>query len=328
MSAPAIRDFAEGDLDAVLALRARAFGPKDEAQERARWAWELDANPARDPAVPRGWVAEAGGALVGFYGLLPARVAIDGRPASALCGMDLCVDPEHRSSGLGLLLSRRFAATDLCAFPFVTSATPTAAALMRYCGSDVLECKREPSLWARAAGERGAPLGAAAAALELETVERFDARFDELFARVARHHRILTWRDARYLEWRYGAYPFGAPRVRAALDPDGRLAGYCIVQRDAAARRAHLVELFCEPARAEVAERLAADAAAHCDDAGLGDAFVFTRVAPIAAALARQGFFRVAEHPLSLVCRLPAGTTMSDWYVSAGDGDVLFDVRG
>ncbi len=323
----AIRPFAPADEEAVLALRLRSFEGLDEARERERARW-LAANPFRDPAVPDGWVAEHAGALVGHYGILPCALGLDGVQRPALCGVDFCVDPGSRRLGLGLQLTRRFVTTPGRELFFVTSPTPAAAELMRYCGAAVLDGEADASLLVlSAAAAATTPRGGVG--IRLEEVEAFDARFDALAVRLAARRGIAVWRDARYLAWRYGAYPFARARVIAASRATGTLAGFAALLPDEALGRGYLCEL-CVPDDDEAAlDALAAEATVHARAQGWSELYALHRDPAARRALERAGFQRVVGHGRRYVLHVPrAPERLADWYLTAGDGDVLFGVGG
>lgn len=331
MGSATVRDFEQRDLDSVMELRTRVFGTGDRARERARWEWEYAANPAAGSAGAPGWVLERAGKIIGYYGLLPGRVAVNGRIAPAACGMDFCIDPDEQGFGLGLLFTRRFAASACRALPFVTSPTPAAIQLMKYSGAAALTAADEPFLWVLPAARvpaGGGPTSPLSEDLDIVELEGFDARFDRLFARLKESWKLLTVRDAAYLNWRYRDYPFGRPVLRGVLRR-GELQGFCVVQREQALERAHLTELFVHPGDAAATRALVQAALAAAAAGPPGDLYALHREAGVQAALLAAGFHRVDDHPLALVAHLPAeAPELAAWYWTAGDGDLLFGVGG
>ena len=324
MPARIIRDFEPGDRDAVLNLRARVFEGLDPRREKVRWEWEFEANPWRRTDVPCSFLLEEDGRLVGHYGMLPLPVSLDGRRATALCGMDFCIEPEQQGAGLGLLLTRRFLDPALCDVALVTSPTPAATALMRYFGGQVWQGSQEPSLWvySRAAGSPPPkPM------LALEEPHSFDERFDQLFARVSRHYRLLTVRDSTYLNWRYRDYPFGTLVPCAVVEGGHGVRGLSVLQVDEALRRAYLPELLADPDDAECLDALLHQALGELYRRELDELYVLHREPAVQEALARAGFQVVESHPITFLCRLPeSGPPLADWYLPSGDGDLLFSV--
>ena len=64
-------------------------------------------NPWRDPALPS-WVAEEGGRIVGFMGIVPRRMLLHGKPVRVAVGCQFMVDPDERHSLTALQLLRKF----------------------------------------------------------------------------------------------------------------------------------------------------------------------------------------------------------------------------
>jgi GNAT superfamily N-acetyltransferase len=321
-----IRSYRDEDRHAVLDLRARVFEGLEPDREKLRWAWQFETNPFVRNDTPRTWVAEHEGKIIGNYGMLPLEFSADGERVTGLCGMDFCVDSVHRNLGLGMRLTKAFIDTPGCAVHTVTSPTPAAAKLMAYYGSEILDGEAEPCLWVHAGAEpTGVPLEEQ---LNLETLERFDERSDRFFDKVARDFRLLIARDQRYLNWRYCDYPFGQARITAALRHTTNLAGFSVVQADPSIRRAHLCELFAHREDETTLETLVRDAVEFVRGSEIDELYVFHRDPLVQALLERNGFQVVRGHGMSAVCRTPSGMGVKDWYLSAGDGDILFGVGG
>jgi hypothetical protein len=95
-----IRIFVENDVPAVAALFARIY-PKlrwsSQAAYESYFREMLFSNPWYDPEVPS-WVAEEGGSIAGFYGVVPRRMLLRGRPIRVAMGCQFFVDPDKRHS--------------------------------------------------------------------------------------------------------------------------------------------------------------------------------------------------------------------------------------
>ena len=78
------------------------------------------------------------------------------------------------------------------------------------------------------------------------SVEVFDDRIDGLWERAARPFNFIPYRDAAYLNWRYGDPRGGA--FEAAIAEDGeQLFGYVVTRRTEP--RTHVVDILADPAR-------------------------------------------------------------------------------
>ena len=64
---------------------------------------------------------------------------------------------------------------------------------------------------------------------EIETITRFDGRFDDLFKRFTSGHKVITIkRSSEFLNWRYVDNPYRDYGIFAAV-ADGELVGYMVV---------------------------------------------------------------------------------------------------
>src|SRR6266571_4267086 len=96
----AIRVFAEDDVPGVVALFARSYPENRWASQAACESYfreMLCNNPWCDLHVPS-WVAEQDNRICGFYGVMPRRMVLRGRPIRTAVGCQFMVDPgKHRS---------------------------------------------------------------------------------------------------------------------------------------------------------------------------------------------------------------------------------------
>jgi len=316
-----IRSFRPEDRDGVLDLRARVFEGLDPAREEKRWTWQFDHNPFSREETPATIVAELDGQVIGNYGMLPLRLSIDGEYAFGLCGMDFCVDPAHRNRGLCMQLTKAFIDT-AADVHLVTSPTPDAAKLMAYYRSQILNGDEEPCLWVYAGAP--APGTPTQEHVELEFPESFDDRIDRLFERAVPGYRLLVTRDQHYLNWRYVEYPLAGRRIAYARGRAPDVSGFSVIQRESGSSQAHLCELFAGKGDELAFEVLVRDAAAHCRSVGIDELYTFQRDPHVQEVLRRNGFQLVQGHGMSAVLRPPEGMSVEHWYLSAGDGDILF----
>lgn len=95
-----IRIFVQDDVAAVAALCRRIYPAlrwSSQAAFESYFREMLFHNPWRDPQVPS-WVAEEEGRICGFYGVIPRRMLLRGRPIRVAMGCQFFVDPDKRHS--------------------------------------------------------------------------------------------------------------------------------------------------------------------------------------------------------------------------------------
>lgn len=319
-----IRAFEDRDLEPLLALRARCFDGLDVARERTRREWAFERNPARIAGVPPAWVAELDGEIVGTYGMLPAKVYIDGTATPAICGVDFCVAPELRGRGLGRRLTGAMVETAGSTFRFITSPTAATTALMKERGAGVVDAAAEGALFARpGAAEPPAPV----AGLDTRALTAFGPECDAFAARLAPHHRFVTVRDSAYLRWRYLEDPYVEHHAFGAFDPDGALRGLGVLTLSPTEPQGYVAELAVEPDDADAARALLAALAAAARDRGLEALFALERRPSLQPVVRTAGFEAMPEGAPEPVLLLVGGTAdPADWFLTPGDGDFLFRI--
>jgi hypothetical protein len=108
-----VRRFEQRDIPLVVQLHRRVW--RDAAVE----VFDLDAyhdyfmnvfvdNPALDPAMPSLVYEDDDGRLVGFLGVVPRRMTIDGRQFHAVVSSQFIVDPDTRVGLVALKLAKEF----------------------------------------------------------------------------------------------------------------------------------------------------------------------------------------------------------------------------
>jgi hypothetical protein len=111
-----VRPFIEEDIPKVARLHSRIFrtgdssSPRLQQSYRAYFAQIFLKNPWRDSTMPSLVYEAAGGNIVGFLGVLPRRLSMNGRPVRAAVSSQFIVDPDCRSTLAGLQLLKAFLA--------------------------------------------------------------------------------------------------------------------------------------------------------------------------------------------------------------------------
>jgi hypothetical protein len=230
----------------LLGLWARNLPEAGEA--RYRWLYES--------GVASAWLARSdAGAVVGSTGLMTRRLRVFGRDAVAGQAIDLNVDREHRLLGAAIRLQRTVTATadeGRCELVYGLP-NPQSAPVLRRCGYRVLGpmdrwarplrlgaalCRRmrhprlgrlaslaiNPMLrWTgRETSVRLAP------GFRVETLARFDRRFDDLWQRASAAIPIAGQRTADYLNWRYADCPSARYEATCLVDAGGVVSAYVV----------------------------------------------------------------------------------------------------
>jgi hypothetical protein len=162
-------------------------------------------------------------------------------------------------------------------------------------------------------------------------IDRFDGRFDELWRRVSPGYPVAVRRDARYLEWRYRAYP-GRTYEVAAAERDGALVGYVVYY--SAARHGllygHLVDFLVDRGDPAARDALFAHATRELERAGvdLTTVYVPPRDEFFREGLKRRGFLvGWPKHPMLARDeddRIGAAhmANRDGWFFTRGDSDL------
>lgn len=231
-----VREYQPGDEVQILAIfEGSFFVPRS----LARWSWEYRENPYGNLMISEAF--GAGEDVVAHYAGYPVRFrsAAAAEPLLALQIGDTMTHPAVRHVGRGptSLLGRtvRHFYARFCegkvAFNYGFNTGNIQRFSMAFVGARRLEdlpfhVLRLPASSLTSRGRFRDRL----AGWSEQRVERFDARWDELFARVAPSYGMLVERDARYLDWRYARCPGGGYSISACFRR-GRLMGWGAFRR-------------------------------------------------------------------------------------------------
>jgi GNAT superfamily N-acetyltransferase len=254
------------DQRAVEALYRRVFGQDAAAASRLRWEWQYHRNPNSAPGGPLIWVAREAQTIVGGYGAIPVRLAVNGREIDAAWGADVMVAPERRRQGLGEQLVRTWERNVGAALGLGLSESSSGLFhKLRFPTYGPVPCLVKPlSRRALRRPHWPVPINRFVSWLtypfvrtvsrlkplrgEVQVIRHFDESFTRLWDRVAPQFAGAVRRDAAYLNWRY-IHP---PHVRytvAALHRDGEAAGYAVYRhaQEPRGRATRLIDFFADP---------------------------------------------------------------------------------
>jgi hypothetical protein len=257
-----IRDYAEGDEQAIVGLFERVFGRTMGPSESAEhWRWEFARNPTPPATIELVW---DGDTLVGQYAVSPRRVWFCGSELLAALSLDTMTHPDYGRQGIfsasaeacyARMVERGF--TFVYGFPNANSIHGFEKYLRWKTVMPTPVHVKALDLGDFVAGKLGqpqlAPLLGKATRLLLRTptvveelVERvrgggealtidefsdFDALegVDELWERCRDQHRLWVIRDRDYLRWRYDQRPESDYVRLSVADQRGELIGWAVL---------------------------------------------------------------------------------------------------
>lgn len=259
-----VREYRTTDADAFEALCGRALGGR---YSREAVAWKL----ARPAPAPTRWVAEAGGALIGHYAVIPVRFRIADREVLVIASADAVTDPAWRRRGVmaALILACGEAWHEVAAFE-IAVLSRTWGTIRKRVGwhepAQAVWMRRPLAPFGRVASRVGLPTDGPWRALDrgfrvaAATVVgggdddhgiAFRAAtatdVEDVWARVAGRWPVTPVGDAAWMAWRLGD-PRGQSRC-LAIDLDGCPVGVVGVRvADARARDGFIVDAYVDPA--------------------------------------------------------------------------------
>ncbi len=233
------RGLATGDVGAIVRLLRNGWF------KRPAWDWQFE-YPGQRADAPRPVVAEMGGQVVGFNGLMPIRVQTELGVLNAAWSCDFVVDRPHRRSGVGRLLKK--ALDRECPLIMAKGTSQAAAKVLPRCGWIEGVGPRQHVLFIRPRELRGRLLAALQATarafgvvreggssrsgqFEWREVLPASSEIDALWSAHGSGYRRTVVRDAEYMQWRYGAFPGAEYRyltMRSGDEPQALL----VVRRD------------------------------------------------------------------------------------------------
>jgi len=161
--------------------------------------------------------------------------------------------------------------------------------------------------------------------VEVVNVQRFDHTFDDLWRRASSAFRFAVRRDALYLNWRYGRGLTTGRYEVLALQSDGVLAGYAVIQRYNG--DVQIVDILYADWQAglDIVRHIIKKAAL---EKSLGVALWLNVNTPLHLELERIGFKNTV--PITYFSgkllkdedKLRGLTQFSNWYITMGDSDV------
>ncbi len=230
------------DTPALIELSETVYGPHPDLSSEAYHEWLYEGAPA-GPAIQAS--AFSNGKMVGHYAVVPLAFADTAGEFRAGLGVNAIVRPEAEGRGLFARLvsaaDRAAAAAGLELLYVVPGpqSEPWFTTVLRYERDGELSLFVEPLRLRELLRVGPARIRLLAAAgffidpflhimsavasrprshrhLEIDTVDRFETDFDELWCRVRRSAGRTTARTSQFLNWRYASCPSRKYRILAA----------------------------------------------------------------------------------------------------------------
>ena len=320
---PLVRPFQPTDRERLLAIKCEVFGSPTLENERRRWEWEFEQNPARDLGIPHALVLAEGDELLGFFGIVPYRVKLGDSVGSAGDGIDLCILPKAQGQGLAHPLVAPLWQPGLCDFAFAVAVNPASNHLFAAHGAELFGGEREhagfvyrPDVAAASKSTRGGV-----------EVQAYDEWEDHLWQGLAEERPLSLVKDARYLNWRYAKFPFASAhgvRWQCGSEPSGLL----VWQLDPATKEMFLLELLTRRDDTATQRELLAVAIDIAHTRGAQVIYAGTREESLRRALRDSGFSDIPGDLPSFMGKVHGSGSVAAkaWTPSLGDGDVLFNL--
>jgi hypothetical protein len=160
--------------------------------------------------------------------------------------------------------------------------------------------------------------------VDVREVRDFDARFTDLWERVAPKFSFAVRRDAAYLQWKYIALPHIRYHV-IALDRGPTVAGYAVFRHldEPRGRVTALVDLFADPDDRQALAILLSAVEREARTAGADKIRAFVMNDAFSKAMRAHGYFRVRS-TIELVTKVNAVPVDADFYAHTGAWHVMF----
>ncbi len=311
------RPFREGDQIAIAELFQASYSRPLDVQV---WNWRFRATPAGPGIVDLSWDDVT---LAAHYAVSTLGFSIAGQDwLTGLSGTTM-THPDYRGLGLFPRLARsaygRMAEQGM-AMVWGFPNTMSHRGFIRDLGwRDIYEI---PTFRLTLAGAGSLPPPTSA----VVPLERFDARFDQLWQSVKDEIPVIGRRDARALTWRYTLNPLERYEILGYLQGE-QLAGYAVCKRYR--DELHVVDFLAGLHAVEVAEQLVFGAIRLAQERGAMTVSLWLNlIHPLHLALEKYGFRN--EAPITYfgarrLSSLLGDSTIYDyrnWYITMGDSDV------
>jgi GNAT superfamily N-acetyltransferase len=281
MSNCTIRNLKISDMEKMgELLRTRETLDQESAEKRKQLLEWLAFNNPFANGLPTYFIAEDEGKIVAHLGSMPIEVVIEGRCHKSCYIQDLYVHPDYIKKGQGFFLSMAlYSAVEKSIDTFVCGlwATPLNLKMLRQRGYLELKADKyvkilDPRKLLDPRRKLKIPqvkfllrvLGSSlrvvfdwvdclllrinSREVSIREVGRFDSRFDDLNQKILSKIGISTYKDSKYLNWKYIDRPLNKKRVFAA-EKDGQISGFVVLSSRPQGKylKATILDLMADP---------------------------------------------------------------------------------
>lgn len=293
------------------------------------WTWQFEDEAMADTFDPV--ILLDGDRVVGFNGVMPARLNYLGQRVDGIWSCDFYVASECRGQGLGRTIKEALMEKAPVIMSFGVS--PRASAVLEHMG-----WRRSPEVWTyrhirhghslrdhllrclqllnRITGGRRPPH---AGRLQWQSVLPEAGEVDALWERQSGHFTKVVVRDHRYLDWKYQRHPMAQYKFLVARDRAEGLEALMVVRRSDATVR--IVDWLGDPGNASLIRTMVARCMADCTEATV---FTLTTSDPVMGrAVEHCGFFRGRTQPAFFVRSILEEDPNPErgWFLMGGDSD-------
>ncbi len=321
-----VRSYRGGDELAILRLFTPSFHVE---RSLAHWQWKFLDNPFGRQRISMAFSPQ--GELAAHHAGYPVPFWYRGGPWRACLQIgDLMTDPRFRRVGLGptSLLARcarhfyaAFCSQDV-GFNYGFNTDTSRAFSLRFLDAEELE---PVTLWRRAVSTQASPQSSGP--YRVATVSRFDAAWDDFFARVAPHYDFLVARQSSYLHWRYPQRPDVDYHFLAAYRGE-TLVGWSVFRREP--QRLIWGDALFDPRHLDAVEAVLRAALLACGELEIDsiDAWFARRPSWWVEHLHHLGFVPLSEPHGLVLTYVPhadeqAATRLQGLYYTMGDSDLF-----
>ncbi|PAU81202.1 hypothetical protein CK501_06485 [Halovibrio salipaludis] len=293
------------------------------------WDWQFE-----DPAMVRDFdpvVLVEGDRVVGFNGVMPARMIYLGERVDGIWSCDFYVDASFRGQGLGRTIKEALMEKGPVIMSFGVSAR--AASVLGHMG-----WRRSPDVWTyrhlrRSQSLRdhllrclqflnrltGGSLPAHQGHLQWQDSLPEAAEVDALWESICQRFTKAVVRDYQYLDWRYQRHPLADYRFLVARDADEKLEAVMVVRVNEATVR--VVDWVGAPDESALMRSMVTRCMVDHPNATVFT--VTTSSAAMGKAFEHCGFFRGRTQPAFFVrSALPDDADPEQgWFIMGGDSD-------